>query len=126
MMPVLVTLWQWRKAILYALVAALVAWLGYRAYAYGEVKEQLGQSKAELAAERNCEPATACATRIATLAAEAEQRAAEAASVAVRGAAGREEAARAAAAEWRAKYRAAQAADPDCAAWAAGEIKCPL
>jgi biopolymer transport protein ExbB/TolQ len=126
MAPILLTLWQWRKAILYIVAALIVAWVGWRTYAYGQVKEELATVKAELSAERACEADSACAKRAATLALEAAQDAAIKAAGAIQGALAREEAAQREASEWRRRYRSAVESDPDCAAWAAGAVKCPL
>jgi hypothetical protein len=126
MAPILVTLWQWRKAILYIVAALIVAWVGWRTYAYGQVKEELATVKAELSAERACEADSACAKRAATLALEAAQEAAEKAAGAVQGALAREEAAQREASEWRRKFRQAQQENPECADWSRQRVACPL
>ena len=116
---------QWR-VLVWIVLAAVVGTTWQRIGAWRSAYHELDAVVAELEQERSCAAASACARRAEEAAeqarAEAEQRALEAAE-SLRAA---EEKARADAAAWRAKYRAALASDPDCAAWAAGEIKCPL
>ena len=126
MMPVFVTLWQWRKAILYTAVAVVMVWIGWRTVQYGAVKDELVQVKAALAAERNCEAGSACEKRAAALALEAAQEAAVKSAEAIQGALAREEAAQREASEWRRKFRAAQQESPECADWSRQPVRCPL
>ena len=126
MAPIIVTLWQWRKAILWLSIVAAVALAGWRVTAWWEAYQALPAVEKELAAELSCEAGSACERRTLAAAREAEERAAEKASGALAGAVAREEQAQRDAAEWRRKYRAAVQDDPDCAAWSAGAVKCPL
>ena len=126
MASILITLWQWRKALLYTALAVVIVWIGWRTVQYGAVKEDLAQAQKELAAERACEAGSACEKRAATLALEAAQEAAEKAAGAVQGALAREEAAQRDAAEWRRKYRQAQQENPECADWSRQSVACPL
>lgn len=115
----------WRL-IGYGVAVAAVLALGWRVHAWREAYKALPGVEAELAAERACEPASACEKRLATLALEAEQRAAAAAAEATRAASEREEKARADAAAWRARYRAAVQENPECADWSSQLVRCPL
>jgi biopolymer transport protein ExbB/TolQ len=126
MAPILVTLWQWRRAILYGAAVAVVAWIGWRTVQYGAVKEELATVTAELAAERSCEAGSACEKRAAALALEAAQDAAVKSAEAIQGALAREEAAQREASEWRRKFRAAQQENPACADWSRQSVACPL
>ena len=123
------TMIPWRLIGAVAAVGVLVAGTWFGVHRLGEWRaayHELPTVQAALASEVACEPSTACQKRAEALAEqariEAEERAQEAAG-ALRQA---EEKARADAAAWRAKYRAAQASDPDCAAWATAAIRCPL
>jgi len=125
-MPVLMMLWQYRRIALYVVVAALVAYLGWRSWAYGAVKDELETVHATLAAELACEAGSECERRTIAAAREAEEKAAQAASDALAGAMAREEAAQREASEWRRKFRAAQQENPECADWSRQPVRCPL
>lgn len=116
---------QWRLLIWIGL-AAVAGVLWQRVTTWHESHQLLPTVRAELEQERTCAPASACARRAEEAAeqarAEAETRALEAAEALRRA----EEKARADAAAWRRKYQGAIASDPNCAAWAAGAIACPL
>jgi hypothetical protein len=126
MAPILVTLWQWRRAILWLSIVAAIALMGWRVTAWREAYKALPEVEAQLAAERACEVGSACEKRAATLALEAAQEAAEKAAGAVQGALAREEAAQREASEWRRKFRQAQQENPECADWSRQRVACPL
>ena len=116
---------QWRL-LAWAVVAAVVGVLWQRVTTWHESHQLLPTVQAELEQERTCAPSSACARRAEEAAeqarAEAETRALEVAE----GLRQAEERARADAAAWRAKWKAAQANDPDCQAWSAAAVRCPL
>jgi hypothetical protein len=130
MIPLTAIPWRLVGAVALVSVVALAGWrvtawrAAYRALP--AVEEQVKTLTAELAAERACEAASTCAERAETLALQAAQEAAERGAAAVQGAQAREEAAQREAAEWRRRFRDARQADPDCDAWAAAPVGCPL
>ena len=126
MAPIIVTLWQWRKAILWLSIVAAVALAGWRITAWRESHLALPAVQKQLAAEVSCEAGSACERRTLAAAREAEERAAEKASGALAGAVAREEAAQRDAAEWRKRYRQAVNDNPSCAEWNSAPIRCPL
>jgi hypothetical protein len=73
MAPILIAVWQWRKAILYTALVAAVALMGWRVSVWHNAYERLGDVEAALETERLCEEGSACAARQAALeAAQAE------------------------------------------------------
>lgn len=126
MTPLIQMLWAWRRAIGWGLVVAAVAFAGWRVQTWHESHKALKVVQAELAAERACEPMTACQERAAALAEQARAEAAIAAQAALGKAQEAEAKARADASAWRAKYRAAIQTDPGCREWSEQPIRCPV
>ena len=115
----------WKAVGAGALVVAVVFGL-WRVQTWHESHKALPVVEAQLKAEIACEPATACQQRADEQARLARVEAENAAQAALGKAQAAEEAARRDAAAWRAKYRAAIQSDPDCAAWASTQIRCPI
>lgn len=119
-------LWDYRKALLYILLAIALSAALWRVSVWHKGYQRLGEVEAQLAAETACAVDSECHKRAATLAEAARLEAEERAQSALQAAQEAEAKARANAAEWKRRYHAALRDDPDCADWAAGAIKCPL
>ena len=107
-------------------LVAVIAFAGWRVQSWRADARLLAACDARLETELACDAGTVCQSRAEALAEQARQEAEIAAQAALGKAQAAEEAARRDAAAWRRKYQAELASNPDCAAWAAGEIKCPL
>ncbi len=73
MAPLFLTLWQWRKVVLYTALVAAVALMGWRVSVWHNAYERIGAVESALEAERLCDSGSACSARQAALeAAQAE------------------------------------------------------
>jgi len=110
-------------------VGALVlgVWFYFsRVSAWHEAFQKLPAVEQELKDERDCIKGSTCDKKSEARANEAAAQAAQAASTAVAAALASEEATRREAAAWRERFRSAKVASPECAAWAAAKVGCPL
>ena len=73
MAPVLMALWQWRRAVLWAALVVAVGLMGWRVSVWHDAYERIGAVESALEAERLCGEGSACAARQEALeAAQAE------------------------------------------------------
>lgn len=123
---ILKLLWDYRKVLLYVVLALAVAVMCQRVYTWHGSHETLKIVQQELLDERACTLESECHKRAAALAEQARQEAALKAQNALEAAEKAEAKARADAQAWRRRYEAALRDDPDCADWAAQAVKCPI
>lgn len=115
----------WRALGVAALVT-LVAVAGWRVTAWRAAYRALPAAQEALQREIECRDGSKCSERVIAAAQAARDAEAVRQSEALAGVQAREEKARRDAEAWRARYRAAREADPECAAWSAQRIACPL